>query len=179
MNQLSKDYSYPFMFFNQAAFPKEQVLEHVYTTYEYASQGYYEDLPVCTGKIARNSYLYFLAMYGRISTLNEVYDIGRISGWHPEHFANAVIDLYEQCDGDFVEMMEYTPEMFSYDETVLEYLRYDIAKALDEQHVFFVNSEIDYHALVSMKDYYDIDGHPFAKENADKLFRNIPIVRVW
>lgn len=179
MNQLSKDYSYPYLYFNQAAFPKEEVFEHINTVYEYESHGYYEGFPISSGKISRNSYLYFLGMYGRICTLDEVYDIGPISGWHPEHFTNAILDLHERCDGDFVAMMEYTPDMYQVDQETTDKLRGDVAKALDEQHVFFVNSEIDYHALVSMREYYDIDGHPFAKENIDKLFRNIPIVRVW
>jgi hypothetical protein len=185
MNHLSTSVDYPFNYFNERAFSKEQVCEYAYQAYEHSVGSYYEDCVVSSGLISSNHNLYTLGLYGRICTLDEVHDPGIFSGYTPEDYSQHVIDLHNYCGGDYMEMLDYSiGNMTSTDRDKQELLRQDIAMALNMQHVFLMNTEFTYHSMFSFLDKFmkdeELEGHhPFIKENKNKIFYNIPIIEVW
>lgn len=180
---------YPFTLFNEEAFSIEWIMNEVITGYMSLSEYYHNDFSVInTGiLISKCPDLFKLGVIGRICTLGEDYKCSIFNKDTNDEIRAIYFDEYDQnlvntCE--FIENFELTTFGFGGFPQEPEYLdrfNHDISTALDMAHLFFLDSQIDIESLNWFAKKYDKPDTPppFSNEGIAKIFRNVPIVRVW
>jgi hypothetical protein len=190
MKQLSTDVGYPFKLFNERSFDKETVTEWIVDSYMQLAEQQEDNAPVINSGIiaAKRPDLFMLAIFGRICALNENYH----GAFLTEQDNETIRKMYQYAKCDLFETVEIWEEYqsrnfgfsaFSMDREHDKLFKHDISLALNMQHIFFLDSEVDYHSLdwfASLARAKDENiPLPFSEEGINKVFRNIPIIRVW
>lgn len=191
MNEISNQVGYPFQLFNEEAFSKEWVIDEMSEAYMEITKWYSDDYPVInTGIIASKSIdLFKLGVFGRICTLDEEY----LSFDFNSEANHVVQSIYENTNYDLEATIKLWDQFefqrlgflgFGVNPEEGDAFKKDISMALNLAHIFYVDGNIDYHALHWFANHAKSKGEddivaPFSEEGIQRVFRNIPIVRVW
>lgn len=189
MNQLTQA-EYPFHFFHKNDFSLEWMLEEISTGYATLSDFYRKDFPVLNvGFLANKSPdLYKLGVLSRICS-GEDYISDEMSEETNIHLRY----MYsEEFEGDLIKTFEYLESVefqtfgfsgFPQKDEYVERFKHDISIALDMEHIFYIEGNIEYPSLKWMNSHVNSVPQcfpfPFSKEGIERKFRNVPIVRVW
>lgn len=190
MNELIQT-GYPFRFFNEEALSEEWILNEMAEGYIAISELYYDDFAVInSGLIASKGIdLFKMGIFGRICTLEEDY----VTFGFEREDNDVIRQIYAESGCDLEATLAVWEENefnqmgflgFSMEREQGEKFREDISLALKMNHIFFIEGNIDYYSLhwfakhTSEKNMTEIVA-PFSNEGIEKVFRNIPIARVW
>lgn len=188
MNELVQS-DYPFQFFNEEAFSVDWIMNEFTNAYMAISNYYKQAFPALhTGFIVSKSPdLFKMGVIGRICTLGEDYNTFGFA----EEINDDIRSIYfDECDQNIIHTCEFIENFefstfgisgFPQDPEYLDRFKHDISLALNMSNLFFMDSMIDIGSLTWFSERYDDEDvpAPFSKEGIDRVFRNVPIVRVW
>lgn len=173
MNQWIMDgLNYPYVFFNEKAFSRQEVLNLTYELYEEVHKRQRRPVHAVGTLSACGLPLYELGYIGNICKGNEGCD----------DKAYYIRELYDACDQDLFKTRDeyFNERMFVLDEKQMNLMKEDIAKALLTQRVFYINSDVEELEWFYSQDFRAYRGpHPHSEKGLDKYFSNIPVGRVW
>lgn len=178
------DEGYPYLFFTEKAFHREQVTNYITGRYIDLAEYFSERDIFSLGDIQSHAVdLFKLGVFARISVLEESMNEGFM--WD-ESMDVVVRQFCEETNGDLmraVERFEKFYSTFPMNPTYRQLFEHDIQKALDTKKVFHFSLDIPFDSLWYFahkisKD-ADFDGHPLAPENINRTLRHIPLIRVW
>lgn len=171
---INRNEDYPFKFFTESAFHKEQVVGYITHAYEELT---HQETVMRPNSISHKDIRTFtLGKIGRIVKLGEDhYDL-----FFDESHNEYIRQLAEKHNGDLLKVTDEYLEIGSFmsvSNDMAKLFEHDIRTVFERENMFYLNSSIPFDSLW----FFQQEGQvaPFCEENLNKLFMNIPIVRVW
>lgn len=174
MNHLTnRNQGYPFSFFTEKAFHREQVINYIVEAYTQLSHHYPVIQPNTISH--RDHFTFTLGTIGRIVKLEEDHYDLFFGEWENER----IRELSQHHNGDLIKVAEDFLEQgsVSLGAEKLMLFEKDIKTVFEMENIFYVDSDIPYDSMLYLR--RSGDGHPFSEENFKKIFRNFPLVQVW
>ena len=167
---------YPFVYFPEEAFYKEQVVALVCQSYEYEIEGGALVVQPQTLSI-RDVYSITLGKIGRIVHLYEDHE----DMFYDGRLNDFIRDLAVEYNNDLIKVLEEFMRRSAFGialtSDMSKAFEQDIKKVFETENMFYLDTKVPYDSLY----FFHKEGElaPFCDENIDKVFRNLPIVRVW
>ena len=176
-NQLvKKEKEYPFTFFPEEAFNKEQVVSLIVSSYEMEITA---GLSVVQPHLLslKDAYAVTLGKIGRIVHLNEEHEDLFFDVKLNEFIRDLAIEFNYDLPKVLVEFIKRTSVGINVSSDVTSEFEKDIKKVFDIERMFYLDTRVPYDTIRYFKN--DKEPDPFNEKVINKLFRNMPVVSVW
>lgn len=171
---INRNDDYPFKFFTEAAFHKEQVAAYIVQAYAELTE--IETVMRPNSISHRDTFTFTLGKVGRIVKLGEDhYDL-----FFDETHNDLIRHLAEKHNGDLIRVTEEYMDIgmpISISNEMAKLYEEDIRTLFLRENMFFLDSSVPFDSLWFFQKEGEVS--PFCEENVNKIFKNIPIVRVW
>ena len=167
---------YPFVYFTEKAFRKEQVVSLITKTYELELEAGVTPIAQPHNTAMRDTFLLLLGKVGRIVHLGEDHVDLFFAHSTNEYIRELAIDY----NNDLIQVTEQLMASgiaIGADKAMMDAFEQDIKTVYDTEYMFYLDSAIPYDSMRFFAK--EGDPSPFCEANIRRFFRNIPFVRVW